>query len=332
MLKRKTAKLWREVLAEFGVDNYSTQGDLIITSCPVHLGSYQSAFNLNTEESSEWFGSWFCNSHKCHLTYGRDMVGLVLGLIRRDNPDATFIDAVKFCERLTKDVKIDYEYKKFDAVTNFFTKQKVNDKVLLTRDQVRSKLEIPATYYITERKFSPEILDSFDVGYCSRSDSQMCGRVVFPVYDETGNYMIGCIGRRLDDGPNKWINSKGFSKSSHLYGYNKAIKRAREVGAIVLVEGQGDTIRMHEAGMANTVGIFGASLSDAQEFLIQKTGVMNVVVAMDSDGPGQLAYESIHERLRLLFNVIKLDTPKKDIGEMTVGEVQQLRQNIRKYV
>lgn len=321
-----------EVFAEFGVTNYSHQGDLVITSCPVHLGSYQSAFNLNTEETSEWFGNWFCNSHKCHLTYGRDMIGLVLGLMKRDSPEATFLDAMKFCEKLTRNVTIDYEYRKLDAVTNFFSKQKAADKTFLTREQVRSRLHIPSTYYIEKRGFSPEILDSFDVGYCDRKDSPMYNRIVFPVYDEQGQYMIGCVGRRIDDGPNKWINSKGFSKSSHLYGYNKAIKRAKEVGAIILVEGQGDTIRMHEAGISNTVGIFGASLSDAQEFLIQKTGVMNVVVAMDSDGPGQAAYESIYDRLRLLFNVIKLDIPKKDIGDMTVDEVQLLKQSIRKYV
>lgn len=324
------AKIWRVLLAEFNVDYYE-QGDLIITSCPVHQGTYKSSFNLNINEDSDYFGSWFCNSNGCHNRFGKDMIGLTMGLLNTRDTHS-FNDAIKFCEDLTKNVDINYEYKKIDNVTNFFGSSRKETKHFMSREQVRSKLLIPAKYYIDQRNFSASILDEFDVGYCNRPDSQMYRRVVFPVYNETGEWMVGCCGRRLSDGPNKWINSKGFSKSSHLYAYHRAIKRAKEVGALILVEGQGDTIRMHEAGILNTVGIFGASLSDSQEFLIQRSGVMNIILAMDSDEVGQLAFAKIRDRLKDLFNVYKLELPAKDIGDMSVDEVCNLKKQISKFI
>jgi 5S rRNA maturation endonuclease (ribonuclease M5) len=330
ILKRKMAKIWKVVLAKFNVDYYD-QGNLVITSCPVHNGSYKSSFNLNINEYSDFFGTWFCNSHKCHERYGRDMVGLTLGLLNRDSP-TTFLEAVTYCQELTNDMKIDINYIETDNIIKFFSKERREDKKMYSRKAARSRLIIPAEYYIKERGFSPEVLDSFDVGFCPHEDSQMYNRVVFPVYDETGEWMVGCCGRRIDSGPDKWINSKGFSKSSHLYGYNKAIKRAKEVGALILVEGQGDVIRMHEAGISNTVGIFGSSLSDTQEFIIQKTGVLNIILAMDNDTVGQAAYIEIHNRLKDLFNVHKLELTEKDIGDMSILEVNNLKRQISRFV
>ena len=81
----------------------------------------------------------------------------------------------------------------------------------------------------------------------------MSGRVVVPIYDENNNY-VACIGRAVYQNMQpKWLHSKGFKKSSYLYGYNVAKDDIMKKGTIVLVEGQGDVWRMHEAGVTNTV-------------------------------------------------------------------------------
>ena len=92
----------------------------------------------------------------------------------------------------------------------------------LTREEIRKKLVIPAKYYI-ERGFFPEVLDEFDVGLCTDPTKPMYNRVVFPVYNYTGNRMIGCVGRTTTSDPTKWLNQKGFKKGDHIYGYAKAL-------------------------------------------------------------------------------------------------------------
>lgn len=325
----KMATKWKILIESFGVD-YFYLGDLIVCNCPIHHGDNQSAFNLNVNENSEYFGRWFCNTRKCHEEFGGDMFGLAKAILSKDK-DVSFREVIDFCEDFVKDVKVDFSVSETDNVINFFSKSEKNTKNTVTREVVRSKLIIPAEYYIG-RGFSPNILNEFDVGLCVREDAPMYNRVVFPVYSEDGKYLIGCTGRRIDDGPNKWINSKGFKKSCYLYGYHKAIKRAREVGSLILVEGQGDVLRMHEAGIINTVGIFGSSLSDSQEFLLQKTGVMNIVLAMDNDEAGQEAFIKIKERLSTFFNVYKLQIESKDIGDMLVSEVIKLKTQIGNFI
>ena len=55
-------------------------------------------------------------------------------------------------------------------------------------------------------------------------------------------------------------------------------EKIRETRTALLVEGQGDVWRMHEAGLINTVGMFGSSLSDAQARILETSGALNIVV------------------------------------------------------
>jgi len=168
------------------------------------------------------------------------------------------------------------------------------------------------------------VLDFFDVGLCTKYQSQMYQRIVFPVYDEDDKYMVGCTGRTINNNPRKWINQKGFNKSNFLYNYGKAIEHISSSATIILVEGQGDVIRLWEAGIKNAVGIFGSKISDAQEFLIQKTGVANIVIMSDNDAAGEACRKDIQERLQYLFNIDHVILEKKDVGDMTVEEINKI--------
>ena len=148
-------------------------------------------------------------------------------------------------------------------------------------------------------------------------------RIVFPIYDENDEFMIGCTGRTICDDPRKWVNQKGFNKSNFLYNYGKAMDHIKRTQTIILVEGQGDVIRLWEAGIKNVVGMFGSKISDSQEFLIQKTGVSNIVIAADNDEAGKACTGDIIERLKYLFNISILKLSKNDIGDMSIDEINQ---------
>ena len=94
------------------------------------------------------------------------------------------------------------------------------------------KLDIPSRYYI-ERGYKPETLEKFDIGMCVGRGKPMSGRVVVPIYDENNNY-VACIGRAVYQNMQpKWLHSKGFKKSSYLYGYNVAKNDIMKKGTIV---------------------------------------------------------------------------------------------------
>ena len=90
------------------------------------------------------------------------------------------------------------------------------------------------------------------------------------------------------------------------------------------MEGQGDVIRLYEAGINNVVGIFGSKISDSQEYLIQKSGVSTVVIMTDADEAGQKCANDIEERFKYLFNVKRVNTPTNDVGDMTVTEINNI--------
>ena len=154
-------------------------------------------------------------------------------------------------------------------------------------------------YYLNNKderkKFSAEALDVFDVGECKDSQQPMFGRVVVPIYDELDNYS-GCVGRttkEVSKSNPKWKNSKGFSKSANLYGFNVTAEHILSYGIAIIVEGQSDVWRLYEAGLNMAVGIFGSSLSDRQLIALEKSGAFNLVVLTDYDEAGETAYREI---------------------------------------
>ena len=316
-----------DIFDYFGIDDYFTSDSMIIGSCPIHQGDNNQAFNINIDPSSEYYGAWFCNTKHCHNNAGNDILALVNGLLNTKSHKAySFREVLRFAKEFTKGVIADSNMVSgsTDALSKILEKNaktKVSGKH--TRKQVRERLVIPCEFYLS-RGYSPEALDEFDVGTCEDPKSEMYKRAVFPIYDEGDEYMIGCVGRTICEDQRKWINKKGFNKSSFLYNYGKAIKHIDKSSTIILVEGQGDVIRLYEAGILNAVGIFGSHLSDSQEFLLQKSGALNVVIMTDSDDAGQRCRDEIKEKLQYSFNIYDVITPSNDIGDMTIEQINEI--------
>jgi 5S rRNA maturation endonuclease (ribonuclease M5) len=331
ILRIKMMRKIFEILEFFGIRNYYESNNLIVCSCPVHGGDNPSAFNINTDEyNQEYYGKWFCNTKHCHNSKpGKDIISLTwLLLENKHNRKLSFIEVLDFCNDFCSDVQIDENIQirrksPKDKLLKIETRKAQYKDRNITRSKVRKHLTFPAKFYI-DRGFSEHALDLFDVGVCENPQSQMYKRVVFPVYDESDTFMVGCTGRTTTNHHNKWINQKGFNKSIFLYNYGKAISRIREISTMILVEGQGDVIRLWDAGIRNAVGIFGSKMSDAQEFLVQKTGAANIVIMTDNDDAGELCKRDINNRLKHLLNIHTISIPKNDIGEMTIQEIDTI--------
>lgn len=117
------------------------------------------------------------------------------------------------------------------------------------------------------------------------------GRVIFPVFDEDDDMIIGFGGRIMNDSANaaKYINSPEtaiFDKGRHLYGMNFA-RRSKRNG-LILCEGYMDVIAMHSAGFDNAVAALGTALTPYNANALKHQSD-SILLMFDADEAGEKA-------------------------------------------
>jgi 5S rRNA maturation endonuclease (ribonuclease M5) len=190
-----------------------------------------------------------------------------------------------------------------------------------SRQSVRNILNIPSLYFVDRRHFDPNILDEYDVGDCWKVGNKMRGRTVFPVYDEN-MLCVGAVGRKISDSWNtmKWKNSQDFKASETFYG----IWNYTRTGRAIVVEGQGDLIKLRQAGYGDSLGMFKKCMSINQLKILQKFGVTDLLVVTDNDKAGNQGYESIMRNASNHFKITRYVPAGKDFGEMNVESLRKL--------
>ena len=133
--------------------------------------------------------------------------------------------------------------------------------------------------------------------YCKFRD-----RLMFPILNAVGD-PVAFSGRivpwheaREGVKEAKYVNSSGddtaadniYIKGETLFGWNFARPEAAKYGEVVLVEGNPDTIRLHQIGVTNVVAACGTALTAKQAELLAKH-VRTATLLYDSDAAGQKA-------------------------------------------
>lgn len=124
--------------------------------------------------------------------------------------------------------------------------------------------------------------------------------LTFPMYNQY-NELIGMSGRPLL--PNDEVKKRGlkkywhsiFDKKNFLFGLNKAISSARELGYIIVTEGQFDTIIPSQEGVKNIVATCGTALTENQAILLSRY-VEKAYIMFDSDEAGRKAFQRLKEK------------------------------------
>lgn len=178
-----------------------------------------------------------------------------------------------------------------------------------------------ALQYLQQRHLTPEIIEKFCLGYApdkwnvienflfkkafsqeqvkstgliKRSDQQdryydlFRDRVIFPIHDLRGE-VVGFGGRVLDDSLPKYLNTPEtelFSKRRNLYGLYQARQAMRSLNQAIVVEGYMDCLRLHQAGIENTVASLGTALTQEQARILRRF-VEEVILLFDGDEAGQ---------------------------------------------
>ncbi|WP_077618837.1 DNA primase [Bacillus sinesaloumensis] len=178
-----------------------------------------------------------------------------------------------------------------------------------------------ALEYLTNRGFTREIIEKFEIGYSldswdfatkflqkrgfrpemmeragllvKKEDTgtffdRFRNRIMFPIWDHQGK-TIAFSGRVLDKGQEpKYLNSPEtliFNKSKTLYNFHQARLAIRKQQQVVLFEGFADVIAADTADVPNAIGTMGTSLTDEHVKIIRRN-VESVVICYDSDNAG----------------------------------------------
>jgi 5S rRNA maturation endonuclease (ribonuclease M5) len=333
VLSEKLSERIIDILDHFNIE-YTEQDEWIYCPCPVHDGDKKDGFSIRQSDIFPNQIVWSCWTHHCEKEYINSVLGLLRGILSRERGEEVgFPQAVsfgfKFLNFSPDDIKVDESQKdksNFIRCANSIFKQKKEANKVATRAMVVAGLCRPVEYYLN-KGFNQSTLDFFDVGICKDPSKPMYNRIVVPVYDDSHAYMTGCIGRSLEEKPltHKWVNSKGLNTGDFLYNYWNAKEFIEETSSVVVVEGQGDVWRLHEAGIRNSVGMFGCYLSDYQRIILERSGALNLIILTDSDEAGRDASARIKTQCERLFNIYTPDiTPHKDVGDMSVSEIQQI--------
>lgn len=339
-LNAKACEVLEDILTALGVE-YRKNHKRIYGPCPVHGGDNPLAFNIFPEGESIG-GIWVCHTHHCERKWKKTLIGFIHGMLSKSKEEnISWTDAVDWlCKFLgyssladvVKPNAQELSRRRYSAIHSKMNLVPHQNKTQWNRYSVRQLLEIPSKYYI-ERGYSAAVLEKYDVGLHKKHN-----RIVVPIYDDDYRYVIGFTGRSMypecrvcglyhiqGTCPTnemdklraaKWKHSEGFDASNHLYNYWFAKDKIRESMTIILTEGPGDCWKLEEAGIHNSVALFGAHMTDAQRFLIEQCGAMSAILMLDNDEAGIKAALDIKEQLGrfLLLYFPTFDT--HDVGDL----------------
>lgn len=331
---------------------------MITMACPIHGGDNESALNLYYVGDS-YRGNWVCRTHHCERIFQPSIIGFLRGILSVKNNnwtkdgdemysfDDTINTALQILKKDIKDIKANntnLEKKTFIKNIQSISSTSNNTDHLPTRQMVRKALDIPSSYYM-QRGYSKDILDKYDIGLCTNNGKEMFDRIVVPIYNPQYTHMVGCSGRSIYEkceqcsyyhNPktncisheygwkySKWKHNKDFKAKDHLYNLWFAKDYILKTGIAVVVESPGNVWRLEEAGIKNSIAIFGTSLGDRQKMLLDCSGAMSLLVLLDNDEAGKIGTKQIYDKCYRTYNIKTISINENDIGDMSIDKIQQ---------
>ena len=133
--------------------------------------------------------------------------------------------------------------------------------------------------YWNSRGVSSESLKVFESGVMK--EGKLKDRYVFPIFDKM-NKLIGAAGRDLTGKtPVKW--KLLGEKSSWVYHFKYNRDFIKKNHSVVLVESIGDMLALWEAGVKNTIVIFGLTVSSRVKQLLISLNLKKIYISLNND-------------------------------------------------
>ncbi len=305
-----------DVLEALGIaDRFQRNKDLLTGICP--LPSHKHGPNPNPEQfkinrkNGVWLWHCFGDCQK-----GGDVIELVKEITGFDDVHVRFWFAEKFGDRLTlSKPKGEHKDENSDDASSELTdkaKQSAQDdtsvhsttpfhplQIKPLRFRLNLKTDVP---YLHERGITEETIKRYGLGLCNRG--VLKGYIAIPVFGyphEQGANPLAYLGRWPDDdfdeaaGNPRYKWPEGFLKSQLVYGLTEALENT-DGKPLIVVEGPFKVYHLFQAGIPNTVAVFGSSLSDEQAAILAATG-RPIVLMFDGNEAGRVGMRTAAGKL-----------------------------------
>ena len=313
--------------------NIEIFGDNIYSTCPVH----EHSDNPRAFSYSKKRGIWKCWTRDCQSEFRNDIFGLITGALSlHKNQPVDFKETLKW---IYNTLNIEYdstainkeetkEENQFYDIINLFNEQCVD--FIPKKINNNYHIEYPSKYFL-QRGFKKETLDFFHIGDCIEKSGSLKERAIIPIYDDSGNSIVGLIGRAVKEYkiPKFLIYPTGFDKRFFFYNYHNAIQRAIETSCLFILEGQGDVWKLYEHGVINAVSIFGKTISKEQEEKLLKLPITHLIILTDNDQAGRESKVQIKRQLNRSFKLTFPKMSSKDVGEMSDEEIKSMLEKLK---
>lgn len=171
--------------------------------------------------------------------------------------------------------------------------------------------------HLKSKGFSLQDMVQADVAVKGKNGSyydRFRDRSMFPVINVRGNVVAFSGRRRTEDKTvAKYVNTRDtvvYNKSKNLFALNFAKAHCAE--SIILVEGNFDTVALHQNGFKNAVAPLGTAFTSEQAMILSRY-TEEVILCFDSDTAGEAAIEKAFNTLAktgLSVKVIRLPSCK----------------------
>lgn len=183
-----------------------------------------------------------------------------------------------------------------------------------------SYLPPDASDYLAGRGLSPAVVARWKLGF--DPDTK---RIVIPALDNNYNPRFLIQRAIYKDNWPKYLYSEGADRGNFLFGACFLDRSLVQSDGLVVVEGSLDTIRMHQNGQENTVGILGSSITSAQARMIENLRPKRVILLFDKDAAGVNAIFKARKALpKTPIYVGRYPKGKSDPAELTGKEVDRV--------
>jgi len=264
--------------------------------CPFH-DDHDPSLDVNDAK-----GVWLCRSAKC-VSYNKE-----------GEPVKTGGDLITFARRL-------FGWSFMEAVRNICQIADIDVEPYLAkpteeeveRDRARSEAVFTLSQldFLSEwpgKSISPETLQEFGVrkapghlvwrSALEWEQTEFDDMIIIPLFNDESE-LVGWTTRSMSDShesrnnPNSWPGSQ----KDVLFGLGQARGKLRHYGhKLILVEGQTDVMAMCSEGIANVVGLRGATMSDEQWRLLERWHIKEATLCLDGDEGGRTATRTITQR------------------------------------
>lgn len=164
--------------------------------------------------------------------------------------------------------------------------------------------------YMWQRKLTPEVVDKFDIGYDSKTNS-----ITFPVYNNEGNCLF-VIKRNTQY---KYFQiPEGVKKE--IFGLNHITS---DINKVIICESVINALTCWTYGKP-AIALFGTGTSEQIETLLN-SHVRHFVLGFDGDSAGRNATSKFYNKLRKTKIVTEYHLPEgKDINDLSKEQFDKL--------